>query len=350
MSQPMSPAQVACLSVVIEPSSAFGTPLKGDTLFGHLCWAIANRYGEAQLASLLAGYTEGRPFAVVSDAFPSGHWPRPDLPPHILGAVDPTERKASKKRVWLPHSRFESPIDSWLRWMVETPDSAEDVNGSEPERSQQSSRFVNHETRFRNSIDRSTGTTGRGFDPYASDEFRYRQGTRLECHILRDPERLNADTLLSAMSDIGALGYGRDASVGLGRFKVLDAGPNGQRTALPEQDGANAWLALAPVAPQGLGLSPERSWYRPMTRFGRHGDRAVSLGKPFKAPLLLADTGAVLSLVGGRFDARPFVGQGLGGTGDPISLVLPETVHQGYAPVLGIRLPEVEAEDRTSLR
>ena len=85
-----------------------------------------------------------------------------------------------------------------------------------------------------------------------------------------------------------------------------------------------------------------------MTRFGRHGDRAVSLGNPFKAPLLLADTGAVLSPVAGRLDARPFVGQGLGGARNPISLVLPETVHQGYAPVLGIRVPEVEAEGRTN--
>ena len=341
--------KMACLSVVIEPTSAFGTPLKGDTLFGHLCWAIANRCGEDRLVDLLRGYTEGRPFAVVSDAFPSGYWPRPDLPQRILGAVDPTERKASKKRVWLPHSGFEAPIGSWLRWMMEAPKSAEDVEGNEPEQPQESNRFVNHETRFRNSIDRSTGTTGRGFDPYASDEFRYRRGMRLECHILHDAERLNADTLSAAMSDIGALGYGRDASVGLGRFKVLDAGAKGQYAALPEQDGANAWLTLAPVAPQGLGLSPERSWYRPMTRFGRHGDRAVSLGKPFKAPLLLADTGAVLSLAGGRFDACSFVGQGLGGARDPISLVLPDTVHQGYAPVLGIRVPEVEAR-RTSPR
>ena len=346
MSPPIAPTRMEYLPVVIEPVSAFGTPLKGDTLFGHLCWAIANRYGEDRLVNLLAGYTEGRPFAVVSDAFPSGYWPRPDLPPRMFVAVDPTERKASKKRVWLPHSGFAAPIDSWPHRMVEAPEVAQDAEGGESERPHGSSRFVDHETRFRNAIDRSTGTTGGGFDPYASDEFRYRQGTRLECHILHDAERLNADTLLAAMSDIGALGYGRDASVGLGRFKVLDAGANGQHTALPEHDGANAWLALAPVAPQGLGFSPERSWYRPTTRFGRHGDRDVSLGKPFKAPLLLADTGAVLSPADGHFDACPFVGRGLGGAGDPISLARPETVHQGYAPVLGIRVPEVEAEGR----
>ena len=327
MPPPMAPTQMAYLPIVIEPGSAFGTPLKGDTLFGHLCWAIANRCGEDRLVNLLAGYTDGRPFAVVSDAFPSGYWPRPDLPPRILGAVDPAERKASKKRVWLPRSGFAAPIDSWLHRMVEAPECAEDVEGSEPERQDESSRFVNHETRFRNAIDRSTGTTGGGFDPYASDEFRYRRGTRLECHILHDTERLTADTLLAAMNDIGALGYGRDASVGLGRFKVLDAEVNGRHIALPEQEGANAWLTLAPLAPQGLGL-----------------------GNPFKAPVLLADTGAVLSRAGGRFDAHPFVGRGLGGAGDPISLVLRETVHQGYAPVLGIRVPEVEAEGGTSPR
>ena len=29
--------------------SAFATPLKGDTLFGQLCWAIRNRLGEDAL-------------------------------------------------------------------------------------------------------------------------------------------------------------------------------------------------------------------------------------------------------------------------------------------------------------
>ena len=63
--------------VTLQPRSAFGTPLAGDTLFGQLCWAIRERFGEARLTSLLEGYTEANPFLVVSDAFPAGWVPRP---------------------------------------------------------------------------------------------------------------------------------------------------------------------------------------------------------------------------------------------------------------------------------
>jgi CRISPR-associated protein Csm4 len=56
----------------IQPLSAFGTRPLGDTLFGQLCWAVRNRHGEERLDTLLDGYTQGQPFAVVSDAFPAG--------------------------------------------------------------------------------------------------------------------------------------------------------------------------------------------------------------------------------------------------------------------------------------
>ncbi|PIW72238.1 MAG: CRISPR-associated protein Csm7, partial [Hydrogenophilales bacterium CG12_big_fil_rev_8_21_14_0_65_61_21] len=54
------------LTTRITPLSAFGTPPKGDTLFGQLCWALRNRLGEARLTQLLDGYTVGRPFVVIS--------------------------------------------------------------------------------------------------------------------------------------------------------------------------------------------------------------------------------------------------------------------------------------------
>ena len=70
------------LCVTIKSLSAFGGPIKGDTLFGHLCWATRNRHGEERLQDLLAGYNQGRPFAVCADALPQGHLPRPAWPLH----------------------------------------------------------------------------------------------------------------------------------------------------------------------------------------------------------------------------------------------------------------------------
>ena len=329
----------------IKPLSAFGTRPLGDTLFGQLCWALRNRHGEARLAELLTGYTEGRPYAVVSDALPAGHWPRPALPGHWY-TMDSEDRKAVKQRAWLPAGEFALPLQEWLA-RCKAPG---EVPGGSP-----ASHLQPH-----NTLNRETGATGTGqFAPYAMDQWWYGQRPKeegaippeiwLDLHVVLDEARLSAAELRTLLDDIGALGFGRDASIGLGKFQV--EGP--YAVTLPRQPEANAWLTLAPCAPQGLGFDPERSYYQPFTRFGRHGDLGVHLpGGPFKAPVLLARTGAVFAPLprdeGPSFSSplplgegpgvRDFIGQGLGGDGT-LSKTITGTIHQGYAPVVGIRLP-----------
>ena len=95
----------------LQPLSDFGTPLVGDTLFGHLCWALRWRLGETGLTALLEGYAEGRPFAVLSDALPVGQVPRPSLPAARLRMdLDPGQRKADKRRAWLPSDQAGLPL------------------------------------------------------------------------------------------------------------------------------------------------------------------------------------------------------------------------------------------------
>ncbi len=321
----------ACLSL----QSAFGTPPKGDTLFGQLCWAARNRFGKARLDELLFGYTQGRPYLVVSDALPAGHLPRPLLPTSWFSDTH-GDRKAMKKQVWLPLDKFCHPVAEWRTHCC----SVEELPGA----------GVRARSQPHNSINRATNTTGEGFDPYNSEQLWYGQKAtgrsvvpepKLDLYMVWDETRMLANELLMLLKDMGELGFGRDAGIGLGRFRV----GGWERFDLPGQPGADAWLTLGPCAPQGLAWDGSRSFYQPFTRFGRHGDIGACLGNPFKSPVLLADTGAVfapLSQAGdGSGSAALFIGQGLGGDGS-LSKVrgLENTVHQGYAPTVAIRLPE----------
>jgi CRISPR-associated protein Csm4 len=305
----------------LTPRSAFGTPPKGDTLFGQLCWALRNRLGEEKLTQLLDGYTAGRPFAVVSDALPAGHLPRPALPGTWFKPLPGDDRKAAKKRVWMPLEHVAAPLGDWLQLCR----AASELPGG-------SAQTYPHP---HNSIDRRSGTTGEGFAPYNMERTWYGRDTALDLYILLDETRLPAPDLERALADIGELGFGRDAGIGLGRFQV-DAFAS---AALPTQSDANAWLTLAPCAPLGLAWDVQRCFYTVFTRFGRHGDLGVLYGKPFKAPVLLAQTGALLTPV--EFGAQSFIGKGLGGDGS-LSKALPATVHQGYAPVVAVRVPPIE--------
>lgn len=316
----------------MSPLSAFGTPPKGDSLFGQLCWAVRNRFGRARLEELLVGYTQGRPYIVVSDALPADHLPRPVLPTDWFGDTD-GDRKVVKKRVWVPLDTLRYPVTEWLGHCR----SLEELPGG----------GVRTRPQPHNSINRVTNTTGGDFAPYSTEQRWYGQEgagkavgsqPRLDIYVVLDDARMPADELHMLLKDMGELGFGRDAGIGLGRFRV----DSWERFNLPGQPEADARLTLGPCAPQGLAWDGSRSFYQPFTRFGRHGDIGARLGNPFKSPVLMADTGAVftprLRTQEGGF-APLFIGQGLGGDGSLSKAKgLENTIHQGYAPTVAIRL------------
>lgn len=309
------------LRITLRPLSALGTPLAGDTLFGQLCWTLRHQWGNDRLHALLQGYTQGQPFAVVSDALPSGHLPLPSLPSGVWAhSGDPTDRKALKKKRWLPLSALQSDVPSWQAQAASDKDVAPATERAQPH----------------NTINRQTGTTGTGpFAPYTVNQIWLATESLFDVWLVFDPQRITAQALQAAFQYMGHSGYGRDASIGLGKFAVE---AETSTPALPVPAAANAYLTLGPCAPQGLGFCPVRSHWQVTTRFGRHGDVAVQHANPFKRPVLLAKAGSVFWPE--HLDAsRRFIGQGLGGAAAPVSLAMPETVQQGYCPVLPIALP-----------
>jgi CRISPR-associated protein Csm4 len=322
------------LIVTLRPLTAFATPLMGDTLFGQLCWAIRHGFGEARLDDLLAGYTAGRPFLVVSDALPAGYLPLPHLPAHAWAGAsdDPKERKTLKKIAWVPLDAIGQPLADWQRLSRER----QPQTPPRPDERKARSWFLSS-PQPRNSLNRLTLCTGEGegFSPYTVRQFWYDESVRLDVHFRLDEERLSRTELKQTLTAVGLAGFGKDANVGLGKF-ALDGMKD---SPLKGQDGADAWLALAPCAPQGCGFDAQRSYYKPFTRYGRHGDFAARLGNVFKQPVLLAAAGAVFGARASEDCSHGFIGQGLGGDG-ALSSVMPATVHQGYAPALPIRLPE----------
>lgn len=294
----------------LQPRSAFGTPLAGDTLFGQLCWAIRERLGVARLTALLDGYTGGRPFLVVSDAFPEGRLPRPLLPDFLVGLdADPAQRKAARQRSWLPAADAGLALREWLGRAEATP-------------------HLRRNVLTQNTINRLTGTTGTGqFAPRQVDRIDVSAGTRLDVYCVVDAERFTTDELAQVLADVGHTGFGRDASTGLGKFEI---------TARNTQTWANSAschaLSLAPCAPEPARLEAGGCFYQPVTRFGRHGNLAALTSQPYKRPVLMMRTAAFLTFR--EPGVPPWFGTGLGGTDAPISAALPATVHQGYAPLV----------------
>ena len=337
--------------ITIKPRSGFGTPLKGDTLFGHFCWQVANqpKLVEGGLEAALGVYSS-EPFAVFSSAIPkfSGTpvryiLKRPDLPLHLLfRAAEKTDRalhfrelKNRKSKKWMI---FEGDLPLCLDRMNFCNDHelAEFSYANAPEiihRSMDMREHIDLCQRFdqpHNTINRLTGTTGKGaFAPYNTQNICYAAGTELAIIVLLNNRWTDIERVVSAIADIGRFGFGRDASIGMGRFDI--AGWEELTQTLPAK--SEGVYTLAPCVP-GEKEAVRRCRFSPFTRFGRHGDRLAVSINPFKTPVIMADEGAVFLPNPDMPFVKFYVGMGVTG----VSKVQPTAVVQGYAPYLPIRL------------
>lgn len=332
--------------IPLVPKSAFGTPLKGDTLFGHFCWQAVHNPSllEGGLDAQLSRYPE-EPFLIFSSAFPRLNkgrqgWAvkRPDLPLHFLESGRGSRReqmqaeKELKKKQWIR-------LNIWgglsLYQAEYLPDSEvfENYNGSSSPRltvGQENEGFSLSVIRAHNTINRLTGTTGEApFTPYASEVIVYPPGLELAVFALLDTKATSIERVVEGLSNIGRFGFGRDASTGLGRFAVGEPRP------LPDPGlaDAGALYTLAPSVPAPSEF--ENIWFAPFVRLGKHGDRYALSGNPFKNPVVMADEGAVLVTTrGSTWNERPYVGRSI----HNVSLSDTKTVVQGYSPVIPLAM------------
>jgi CRISPR-associated protein Csm4 len=268
---------------------------------------------------------------VISDAFPQGFLPLPAVPSRLFeGSTE--DHKISKKKKWLPVAEFEGDFRMW-QIRASTDLEVADTLLHDQGKVLHNPALQKITPQPHNSINRETGTTGEGmFAPYSMPQIWFHPAMRFDLYAVIDEQRISAEEMTAALTDTGHSGYGRDASIGLGKFEIDCIS---QSAFLPKITNANSWLTLTACAPQGLGFDRKKCFYRPLTRFGRHGSTMALSGNPFKKPVLLAAPGGVFSPVNGVLeDGCLYIGQGLGG----VSTVQPEAVSQGYAPVLPIRV------------
>jgi len=334
---------VKTYEIIIKPLSGFGTLIKGDTLFGHICWQAAyddDLFGKP-LKDLLKGYSEN-PFIILSTAYPRVNnktaFKRPDMPLDALfDFSDMTrsqmirERKIYKQKNWMLVDTLNKQIR--VRNMDFISDSelfekcAADMDLALHRDLCRS--FSDMFSQMHNTINRLTGTTGSGmFAPYSVDQTVFMPDVHLVVYAALD-ETVNIEQVFEAMRRIGKSGFGRDASTGLGRFDVISAN---EVALMKNKETANACYTLSPCVPE-KGRFRE-SFFAPFVRFGRHGDVYAKSAHPFKNPVIMADEGAVFIPAGTDVFEKPYIGTAV----TNISKAEPGTVMQGYSLYLPVEV------------
>lgn len=335
--------------ITIKPITGFGTPLKGDTLFGHICWQVAydDKLLGRDINNLLATYRDN-PFLVISSAFikigDSYVFKRPDMPMEMLFQITDMDkkkiiarRKEIKAKKWMflrKNQKIQSlrSDDLYLKdeevflKMIELKGQKE---GRKLSKLSGDSIVIDY-TQPHNTINRLTGTTGEGrFAPYSVDQKVFLKGLELVIFAgLR--EDIPVEGLIKALKNTGITGFGKDASTGLGRFEVTTYSETDFYSI--GADAPNACYTLGPSVPE-----PEvfgEIFFSPFTRFGRHGDILAKSGRPFKNPVIMADEGAVFIVKNPNVFKKPYIGQAVFN----ISRAEPKAVTQGYSLYIPVKV------------
>ena len=277
--------------VTINPITPFATPLKGDTLFGSICWAIVYLFGEKKLEEMLKDY-EKEPFLIVSDGFLKDHLLKPTFPRNFLGEIEDGKKKEYKKRIWVE-------VKDVLRG-----DFSKAKKESEVE-------FKKDLFEVKNSINYKTFTTGEGFGPFIVDSIIYLK--KVDVYMLINSYE---DEIKKAFKLLSKLGYGKDANLGKGRFEIV----SWEEIEIKESE---YFMALSDFVRSEIdGII----YYDVVTKYPKtRGD----LPNPFKNPLLMAKVGAGIKL--NKKDRLLYIGRGIKGFSNSDKIV-----HQGYSIIFPI--------------
>ncbi len=304
--------------VSIKPVSPFGTVPMSDTIFGQLVWILSDM-GE-DVSSLLGDY-DTNPFLVVSDFLPFGTGNTPKLP--VKYKLDVNKSEKIKKIIERKKLKKKNRIS--LNKLYES----DNLNNEKiTELSEELKNFAKNYEIIRCSINRMTGTTGDGFDPYAVYETKYYRTSEYEFYFYVADEKYN-EKVFTALETMGQIGFGKDASLGRGQFSVN----NFEEVEFNTQN-KNSIYTLGNIVLENI--KSKKMFYEPFTRFGKHGHIRAVQGNPFKNPVVMALQGALIYHPEEEYFEKPFIGKALKGLS-----FYNDTVHQGYSLYIPVHLEEI---------
>jgi CRISPR-associated protein Csm4 len=298
------------------------TPWQADTLFGHLCWALARLDGEEAVRGLLARCRAGDPPLLLSDGFPPDAFPPPLLPPPAPKAPSLREQrtqarreKAAQERRWLTAEQFTRALQ-----------------GAPPEMAGESAPDAAAEERpFRalhSQTDRRTGATtglrGAGEGPFAVEGV----WTPARVFYLRTADRIGFDWR-ALLEEVARTGFGRRKSAGYGAISAVHIEPF---AGFGEPADATGFVSLSTFVP--ARGDPIDGWWRTEVKYGKLGEERASTANPFKRPLVRLQAGAVFR-TGGM--PRLFYGRMVEG----IAPQMPDVMQYGFAFAVPMRIDGV---------
>jgi CRISPR-associated protein Csm4 len=273
------------------------------------------------LATWLLPFLNGEPPFVLSDGFPAGLLPKPLFPRSrrsLSAGIDTRELKEKKYDSYKKQEKAPFQTIEEFRSTCASPEKPPTVAFSP---------WVTTHTPHA-TIDRMTMTTGgegsAGNLYETTEKHLPHKDVDVYLRSLAGQEAMVEKNL----EQIGRCGFGKDKSVGLGRFTVKNVE---KTTDLREVETVEGFINLSSFVP--AANDPKDGYWRLRVKYGRLGENAGE-GNPFKKPLLQIEPGAVFK------NTRPYLKPWYGRMVESLSASFPQAVQNCYTLTCRCRWPE----------
>ena len=303
------------IKVKINPHSSFVTFPKGDTLFGHFAY---HTFKENK--SIFQNYVEEKPKIIFSDILPDGYVYKPILPLSAFG-VDESEKKEFRKKSWIKIEDLQKGNLSTLysSFTICSDKNCND-NFSNEDRKRCCVPFYKRDIKIRNALNRVSFTTGgEGFDPFSLEEITFIYQPVI--YVMFD-NTFTKEQIIDRVNRIGKVGFGKKGSIGKGHFRA-EIDTKFREFGEVESD---YYITLSPTLLHKSKDLIEKAYYNTFNRFGKYH----STSTPFKKPLLMADSGAVVKLKSQEQYIGGAIENGING----------QSLVQGYSIVMPFKFEE----------
>lgn len=268
--------------IKINPLSSWGTYPKGDTLFGRFCWQIVYDDGEKKLEEYIKNY-ETDPFCIFSSAYPIINknneeyivFKTPSLPLKYLFEESEIrdDYKTCKKKKYIIQKLTNNSLMLDIK--------SEKLSDIDLEKKYKV--VLREYESVHNTINRLTFMTGKeSFAPYRETYFSF-YGFNFVFFCLSD---LNKDYIKKEVENIGKIGFGKDQSLGYGRFDVIDV-----NEVEITSNNSNTYYALSPFITDVMDNNLAEIYFSPFIRYGKFGDEFSDY---IKKPIIMADEGSII--------------------------------------------------------
>lgn len=213
----------------IIPRSGFATPLRSDTLYGHLLWAAAMLEGETRVKELIESFADGSPPFILSSAMPADRLPMPPLPAiprarfkaQFAGKGNLFEQlqhyKRFRKSGYWPLKRWHSLQGRISQEALFTAWLVEESNRPKQPLVDDASNEMTEAHQPHVSIDRASGSVLRQGGLFFTKGTWYHPGAKLDLYVRTD----DRNVLENLFQYVQAVGYGADRSTGMGQFDLV---------------------------------------------------------------------------------------------------------------------------------